>query len=185
MTIALDAATETYLRHVTIERGLSQHTVGAYRRDLTTFRDWLATTSPVAVDGAARAGGAAAVDDVGLLARADVAGFVAHLTTRPEGPLAPRSVARMMLADYGWGDGQFSCLNSLWTKESSWDYTATNAGSGAYGIPQSLPASKMASVGADYRTNPVTQITWGLQYIKSSYGSPCSAWGHSQATNWY
>ncbi len=70
-----------------------------------------------------------------------------------------------MLADYGWSDGQFSCLNSLWTKESSWDYTATNAGSGAYGIPQSLPASKMASVGADYRTNPVTQITWGLQYI--------------------
>ncbi|GAA1899989.1 hypothetical protein [Lapillicoccus jejuensis] len=97
----------------------------------------------------------------------------------------PRSVARMMLADYGWSDGQFSCLNSLWTKESGWQYTATNAGSGAYGIPQSLPASKMGTVASDYRTNPVTQITWGLQYIKASYGTPCSAWAHSQATNWY
>ena len=97
----------------------------------------------------------------------------------------PRSAARTMLADYGWSDSQFSCLDSLWTKESGWRYTATNAGSGAYGIPQSLPASKMGTVAADYRTNPVTQITWGLQYIKASYGSPCSAWAHSQATNWY
>lgn len=97
----------------------------------------------------------------------------------------PKSVARLMLADYGWSASQFSCLSSLWGKESGWSYTATNAGSGAYGIPQSLPASKMATVAADYRTNPVTQITWGLRYIKGSYGSPCSAWAHSQAANWY
>lgn len=97
----------------------------------------------------------------------------------------PRSTAKAMLAGYGWSASQFSCLDSLWTKESSWNVTATNASSGAYGIPQSLPATKMATAGADYRTNPATQITWGLTYIKASYGSPCSAWAHSQAVNWY
>ena len=97
----------------------------------------------------------------------------------------PRSTAKGMLAGFGWSDSQFSCLDSLWTKESGWNPLATNASSGAYGIPQSLPASKMATAGADYRTNPATQITWGLTYIKASYGSPCSAWAHSQAVNWY
>jgi hypothetical protein len=97
----------------------------------------------------------------------------------------PRATARAMLAGFGWSDSQFSCLNSLWTKESGWNPSATNPSSGAYGIPQSLPASKMATAGADYRTNPATQIRWGLTYIKSSYGSPCSAWAHSQAVNWY
>ncbi len=97
----------------------------------------------------------------------------------------PRAAARSMLGDYGWSDSQFSCLDSLWTKESGWNATAMNRSSGAYGIPQSLPGSKMATVGSDWRSNPVTQITWGLQYIKSVYGSPCSAWGHSQRSNWY
>ena len=97
----------------------------------------------------------------------------------------PRAVAKLMLAEYGWDTGQFGCLDSLWTKESNWNFQATNAGSGAYGIAQALPGSKMASVGSDWRTNPVTQIKWGLNYIKSRYGSPCSAWGHSQAMNWY
>ncbi|MEP6650461.1 MAG: hypothetical protein ABJA74_11210 [Lapillicoccus sp.] len=97
----------------------------------------------------------------------------------------PRGAARAMLADFGFADGQFSCLNSLWTRESNWLYTATNPSSGAYGIPQSLPASKMATAGADYRTNPVTQITWGLGYIRDRYGTPCGAWAHSQATGWY
>jgi hypothetical protein len=90
-----------------------------------------------------------------------------------------------MLADFGFADSQFSCLNSLWTRESNWLYTATNSSSGAYGIPQALPASKMATVGADYRTNPLTQIKWGLGYIKDVYGTPCGAWAHSQATGWY
>lgn len=97
----------------------------------------------------------------------------------------PKAVAQQLLGDFGWSASQFSCLDSLWTKESNWRYTATNGSSGAYGIPQSLPGSKMATVAADWRTNPVTQITWGLKYIKGSYGSPCSAWSHSQATNWY
>ncbi len=90
-----------------------------------------------------------------------------------------------MVADRGWNDAQFSCLDSLWTKESGWDYTADNPSSSAYGIPQALPGSKMSSVGADWETNPVTQITWGLNYIESRYGNPCSAWSHSKASNWY
>ena len=97
----------------------------------------------------------------------------------------PRGAARAMLADFGFADSQFSCLNSLWTRESNWLYNATNSSSGAYGIPQALPASKMATAGADYRTNPVTQIKWGLGYIQDRYGTPCGAWAHSQATGWY
>lgn len=87
----------------------------------------------------------------------------------------PKGVAREMLADYGFDAGQFSCLDSLWAGESGWDYTATNPSSGAYGIPQSLPATKMATAGADWETNPITQIKWGLGYIRDAYGSPCSA----------
>jgi len=97
----------------------------------------------------------------------------------------PRSAARTILGDYGFSSGQFSCLDALWTKESGWDPTASNPSSGAFGIPQALPGGKMSSAGADWRTNPVTQIRWGLQYIRDSYGSPCSAWAHSQAMNWY
>ena len=101
-------------------------------------------------------------------------------------PTAPRpSAAQIAAAEYGWGDDQFSCLQSLWNRESGWNYQAYNAGSGATGIPQALPGSKMASVGTDWQTNATTQIRWGLQYIAGSYGSPCAAWGHSQATNWY
>ena len=97
----------------------------------------------------------------------------------------PKSVGRLLSADRGWGASQFSCLDSLWTKESNWRWNANNAGSGAYGIPQSLPGSKMASAGSDWSTNPVTQITWGLGYIASRYGTPCGAWAQSQAMNWY
>jgi hypothetical protein len=96
----------------------------------------------------------------------------------------PRSLARAMLAARGWS-GQFGCLDSLWQRESGWNYRAYNASSGAFGIPQALPGGKMASAGSDWQTNPATQISWGLSYIASTYGSPCSAWAHSQATGWY
>nr|WP_201469303.1 phospholipase [Microbacterium hydrocarbonoxydans] len=97
-----------------------------------------------------------------------------------------KSTARSMASSqYGWGDDQFSCLNSLWTKESGWNYQAYNSSGGATGIPQALPGSKMASAGNDWQTNAATQIAWGLGYISSVYGTPCSAWSHSQATNWY
>jgi hypothetical protein len=88
-----------------------------------------------------------------------------------------------MLAARGWGD-QFSCLDPLWSRESGWSTTAGSPG-GPYGIPQALPGSKMASAGADWQTNPRTQIAWGLSYIASTYGSPCAAWSHSQSTGWY
>lgn len=80
---------------------------------------------------------------------------------------------------------QFPCLNKLWTRESGWNYKARNPSSGAGGIPQALPANKMASAGSDWATNPATQIRWGLGYIKGRYGSPCNAWGHSEDVGWY
>jgi hypothetical protein len=97
----------------------------------------------------------------------------------------PKAVARIMVADRGWGAGQFSCLDSLWNRESRWNLHASNPSSGAYGIPQALPGSKMAGAGSDWRNNPVTQIRWGLNYIADRYGTPCGAWGHSQASGWY
>lgn len=96
-----------------------------------------------------------------------------------------RSIARSMLAGYGWGDDQWGCLDSLWMRESGWNHTAMNPSSGAYGIPQSLPGSKMATAGADWQTNPATQIEWGLGYISGRYGTPCGAWAHSEAVGWY
>ncbi|WEK62638.1 MAG: phospholipase [Candidatus Microbacterium colombiense] len=97
-----------------------------------------------------------------------------------------KATAQAMASEkYGWGADQFSCLSSLWTKESGWNYQAYNADGGATGIPQALPGSKMASAGSDWQTNAATQIAWGLDYISRGYGSPCSAWSHSQAMNWY
>ena len=96
-----------------------------------------------------------------------------------------QATARSMMGAYGWGDSEFSCLVSLWNRESGWNYQAQNASSGAYGIPQALPGSKMASEGTDWATNPATQIKWGLGYIQGRYGSPCSAWSHSESTGWY
>jgi uncharacterized protein YabE (DUF348 family) len=95
-----------------------------------------------------------------------------------------RAIGASLVSARGWGSDQFSCLTNLWNRESMWRVDALNP-SGAYGIPQSLPGNKMASAGADWQTNPVTQITWGLGYIKDVYGTPCAAWGHSEATNWY
>ena len=87
--------------------------------------------------------------------------------------------------DYGWSDGDFQALVKLWNKESRWNPYASNSSSGAYGIPQALPASKMATYGTDYRTNYKTQIEWGLSYIKSRYGTPTAAWNHSCNKGWY
>lgn len=98
---------------------------------------------------------------------------------------AKATAASMASSEYGWGADQFSCLVSLWERESGWNHEAYNASSGATGIPQSLPGSKMASAGADWQTNAATQIKWGLGYIASVYGTPCGAWGHSEATGWY
>jgi hypothetical protein len=98
---------------------------------------------------------------------------------------SPQHIALAMLGSFGWPSSQFGCLQSLWNVESGWDVHASNPSSGAYGIPQALPGSKMASAGPDWQTSAATQIRWGLGYIRSLYGSPCGAWGHEQADGWY
>ncbi|MBJ7356535.1 lytic transglycosylase domain-containing protein [Nocardioides sp.] len=117
----------------------------------------------------------------------EVGGATVNAMTRTEdlSDEDPRTIARALLAEFGFSEDQFGCLDSLWTRESNWSVTADNPSSSAYGIPQALPGSKMSSAGADWATNPVTQIRWGLGYIEDRYGSPCSAWGHSQSRGWY
>jgi len=100
-------------------------------------------------------------------------------------PAGAQAYAASKLSSFGWAADQMQCLKRLWTKESDWRTTATNASSGAYGVVQSLPAEKMASAGADYRTNYRTQINWGLDYVKERYGSPCGALDFHLANNWY
>jgi hypothetical protein len=98
----------------------------------------------------------------------------------------PQRIAGSMMAErYGWGVDEFSCLSSLWELESSWEVHASNPSSGAYGIPQALPGSKMSAYGADWQDNAVTQIEWGLAYVNQSYGSPCGAWSTFQSQGWY
>jgi hypothetical protein len=103
--------------------------------------------------------------------------------TTPSG--SPEQVAEQMLSQFGWSSSQFSCLQPLWEHESGWSVTAENPTSGAYGIPQALPASQMSSAGADWQTDAATQIRWGLTYIQGRYGSPCGAWAHEESDNWY
>jgi hypothetical protein len=97
----------------------------------------------------------------------------------------PKAIASALLGEFGWDGSQFGCLDSLWTRESGWNVHADNPSSSAYGIPQALPGSKMASAGPNWESNPVTQIKWGLGYIQGRYGSPCNAWGHSESHGWY
>lgn len=139
--------------------------------------DVVATQERIAAEQAAAATAAAEA------AAAEEAAAAAAAANTPDGARA--TAASIALNDYGWGSDQFSCLESLWNKESGWNALAENPDSGAYGIPQSLPGDKMATVADDWATNATTQIIWGLQYIDAVYGSPCGAWGHSQATDWY
>ena len=100
--------------------------------------------------------------------------------------LGAKKVAKSILMDeYGFAEKEYKCLNSLWTKESNWNYKSRNKKSGAHGIPQALPASKMNVVSTDWRTNPVTQIRWGLRYISIRYETPCKAWAKHKRSNWY
>jgi len=100
-------------------------------------------------------------------------------------PGSAKAIAYGMVQARGWGEDQYNCLVSLWQKESGWNTFAANKSSGAYGIPQALPGSKMGSAGGDWATNPATQITWGLGYITARYGDPCGAYGASQSKGWY
>ncbi|MDO5727695.1 MAG: G5 domain-containing protein [Bowdeniella nasicola] len=103
----------------------------------------------------------------------------------PVSPGSAQEIAQKLLPSYGWDDSQFTCLQTLWQRESGWNYRATNPSTGAYGIPQALPGSKMASAGADWRTNPATQIKWGLGYIRGRYATPCGALNFFHAHSWY
>lgn len=132
---------------------------------------------------AAAAAAAAAAQAAAEAARAAAAAEALRVANTPDGARA--TAASLASSRYGWGAGEFSCLNKLWQKESGWSYTAYNASSGATGIPQALPGSKMATAGSDWKTNAATQVAWGLDYIDRAYGSPCSAWSHSVSMNWY
>lgn len=135
-------------------------------------------------------------------ARADVptAEIMAQLARRAERiakkiPLPPipadvdrgsnRALGYQLMVEFGYPADQWRYLDALWTRESDWNHLAENRSSGAYGIPQSLPATKMAVVGGDWRTNPQTQINWGLAYIGARYGTPQKAWEHSERVGWY
>jgi hypothetical protein len=102
----------------------------------------------------------------------------------PPSPATAQGIAYKMLASFGFGTSQWGCLDNLWQQESGWNVYAENP-SGAYGIPQALPGSKMASAGPDWQSNATTQINWGLGYIKDIYGTPCGAWDHEVAYGWY
>jgi hypothetical protein len=135
------------------------------------------------------AAAAAAAAAAQAKAEADAAAAAAQAKAEAQAaantPAGAKATASALASSrYGWGSDQFQCLDSLWTKESGWNYQAYNP-SGATGIPQALPGSKMATIASDWQTNATTQVTWGLQYIKDAYGTPCAAWGHSQATNFY
>jgi hypothetical protein len=99
-------------------------------------------------------------------------------------PGSAKAIAKSILDSKGWGSEQYNCLVALWERESHWNVYAANP-SGAYGIPQALPGSKMASAGPNWQSNPRTQILWGLSYIQGRYGNPCGAWAHSQSSGWY
>jgi hypothetical protein len=103
----------------------------------------------------------------------------------PANPTAAQQTAQAMLASFGFSSSQWPCLYSLWERESTWNVYAENTASGAYGIPQALPGYKMASAGADWQTDPATQIRWGLGYIQQVYGTPCGAWAHEESQGFY
>ncbi|MBB5632473.1 hypothetical protein BKA04_000696 [Cryobacterium mesophilum] len=114
------------------------------------------------------------------------------VTMRPTAPAVGKpdpgtaqAIAYDLVLARGWDESQYSCLVALWNRESHWNVYAHNPSSGAYGIPQALPGNKMATAGADWATNPRTQIIWGLGYIAARYGTPCGAWEHSEQHHWY
>jgi hypothetical protein len=130
-------------------------------------------------------GGASFVrGDFEVLTGEDAKPITVRRAPMPE-PGTVKAFALAQVEERGWDYNQFSCLVKLWERESNWRWNATNKSSGAYGIPQSLPASKMAKAGADWRTNPETQVKWGIGYIDGRYGSPCAALVHSDEYNWY
>ena len=144
-----------------------------------------AAAAQAAAEKAAADAAAKQAADAAAAEKAAAAAAAAAAPKAIDDPAAAKAYAASILANYGWGAGEMVALNTLWEKESNWRTTATNPSSGAYGIVQSLPASKMATAGADWQTNYQTQIKWGLNYIKERYGSPSAALAFHLANNWY
>lgn len=144
-----------------------------------------AAADQAAAEKAAADAAAKQAADAAAAAAAAEAAAAAAAPKAVDDPAAAKAYAASILGNYGWSASEMTALNTLWEKESNWRTTATNASSGAYGIVQSLPASKMATAGADWQTNYQTQIKWGLNYIKERYGSPSAALGFHLANNWY
>jgi hypothetical protein len=140
-------------------------------------------TAKAAEAAAAREGAAKQAAATRAASAAQPTHTVTQQAAEPSG--SPQQVAEQLLGQFGWSGSQFSCLQPLWERESGWDVTAENPSSGAYGIPQALSGSSMASSGPDWQTDAATQIRWGLTYIQGRYGSPCGAWAHEEAEGWY
>jgi hypothetical protein len=161
---------------------VAQH---AFQLRLTQTRDAIAQRQAATNLAARKATATAAARTAAVQGGATAQPGQTTSATVPAASGSPRQIAQAMLASFGWAPSQFSCLDPLWEHESDWSVTAANPGSGAFGIPQALPGSRMASAGPDWQTSAATQIKWGLQYIKGTYGSPCAAWANEQATGWY
>ncbi|MFD3872288.1 transglycosylase SLT domain-containing protein [Streptomyces sp. NPDC058623] len=117
----------------------------------------------------------------GTVVALGVAGSMLATVPAQAAPTSAKAIAQQMIKD----PAQFAAFNNIISRESGWNHTATNASSGAYGLVQALPASKMSSAGSDWKTNPATQIKWGLDYMNSRYGSPVGAWNFWQTHHWY
>ena len=152
-----------------------------------------ATTSAAIVDPGESAVSVLAEDDLAATASGAIfsseLALVSSVSRQVElarSPLGAKKVAKsILLNEYGFSEKEYKCLNRLWSKESNWNYKARNKSSGAHGIPQALPASKMNVVSTDWRTNPVTQIRWGLRYISIRYETPCKALAKHKRSNYY
>jgi hypothetical protein len=152
-----------------------------------TVRNAVAEADRVAAEQAAAAAAAAAAAKAAAEAAAEAESSSSSTSSRPGAPSNPsaaQAIARDMLLARGWGDDQFGCLVELWNHESGWNVYASNP-SGAYGIPQALPGSKMATAGPNWESDPATQISWGLGYITGRYGTPCGAWDAFNSQGWY
>jgi hypothetical protein len=154
---------------------------GLTREELSTSKDdSLATPIEAALFSELSSSATVSASAMSLVSSASAS---VELARTPDGA---REVAKVLMEEkYGWGEKQYACLDDLWIKESNWNYRASNKRTGAHGIPQALPATKMDSAGTDWRTNPVTQISWGLRYIEVRYETPCKAWAKFKRSNWY
>ena len=185
---AIDSLPELLLPDVTDEVTALTDAVGARVSSLRGSLDAaIAVKAQQEAEAAARAEAeaAAAAEARASASSLPTAAIPAGVATGDNSPAGAQAYAYSRLASYGWGDDQFGCLVALWDRESGWNYQAYNAGSGAAGIPQALPGSKMASAGADWQYSAATQVNWGLGYIAGRYGTPCGAWAQSESVGWY